>query len=115
MTGGTLDINGKSPSIGSLSILDIAVVQDTGSPLGTLTATAYSISNATGLVTISAKLAGSGAALTMSGAGPLTLSGANTYTGGTTINAGRLFGGAGSGTRTAFGSGLITINNGATL
>jgi fibronectin-binding autotransporter adhesin len=52
-------------------------------------------------------------ALVFAGPGSLTLTGNNTYSGGTTVNAGTLFvnNAAGSGT----GSGVVAINSGATL
>ncbi len=51
-------------------------------------------------------------ALTKIGAGEQTLSGANTYTGNTTVNAGTL---AVSGVGTLAGGGTITVNSGGTL
>lgn len=48
---------------------------------------------------------------TKNGTGTITLSGNNTYSGGTTINGGTLT----AGRATAFGTGTITINAGATL
>jgi len=65
-------------------------------------------------VTLSGVLSGSGS-LTKSGSGTLELAGSNTYSGGSTVSAGTLFSGAGSLTRTAFGSGTITVDSGATL
>jgi filamentous hemagglutinin family protein len=59
-------------------------------------------------------ISGSGT-LTQNGTGTLELAAANTYSGGTLVQAGRLFGGEGSETRTAFGSGAITVASGATL
>jgi autotransporter-associated beta strand protein len=78
---------------------------------------------------------GTGGSLTKTGTGAFTLTGANTYTSGTTVNAGSLFvnntSGSGTGTGnvtvTALGgaigtlggngtiSGLVTVNGGATL
>jgi len=52
---------------------------------------------------------GDAAALTKAGAGTLTLSGANTYTGGTTINAGTLL------VNGSLGNASVTVANGATL
>jgi autotransporter-associated beta strand protein len=49
--------------------------------------------------------------LTKSGAGTLTLSGANAYTGGTTVNAGTLS----VGNNSALGTGGVTVNTGGTL
>jgi autotransporter-associated beta strand protein len=51
-----------------------------------------------------------------SGAGQLNFAGQNnTYSGGTTIQAGYLMGGAGTMTATIFGSGTLTIDSGATV
>ena len=54
-------------------------------------------------------------ALTKAGSGQLTTSANNTYTGGTTVSAGTLFGGAGSRTNDVFGTGSISVASGATL
>jgi autotransporter-associated beta strand protein len=56
---------------------------------------------------------GSGGSLTKIGSGTLRLTGASTYTGGTTISAGRLL--ANNSTGSATGSGAVTVNNTATL
>ena len=63
--------------------------------------------------TISSVLAGSGAALTKSGAGNLTLSAINTYTGGTVVTGGTLT--LGNGGANGVISGSLTINQGATV
>ena len=55
---------------------------------------------------------GNGYALTKTGSGTLQLSGANTYTGGTTINAGTLEADSANALST---SGAITVNNSATI
>ena len=80
-------------SVGAVTLTDGSI---TGTGTGTLTSTSgFSVFNGT----ISAILDGS-AGLTKSGDGTVTLSGANTYTGVTTINAGTLS--------------VATINNGGT-
>jgi autotransporter-associated beta strand protein len=54
--------------------------------------------------------------LTKLGAGSLTLSAANTYTGGTIINGGTLLVNGGvSGTSSGTGTGIVTVNSGGTL
>jgi autotransporter-associated beta strand protein len=73
------------------------------------------ILDGSGNIIISSIISGSGKALTLagSGSGSLTLSGANTYSGGTTVSTGTLkvLNTTGSGT----GSGAVTVNSGATL
>ena len=54
-------------------------------------------------------------AIVKSGTGALTTSANNTYTGGTTVNAGTLFGGAASRANNVFGTGSISVASGATL
>jgi fibronectin-binding autotransporter adhesin len=70
------------------------------------------VNTANNAVTISGIVqnnAGGASALTKDGTSTLTLSGANTHTGGTTLNAGTLS----VGTSTAIGSGTLTINAGS--
>ena len=64
--------------------------------------------------TVSGIISGAGA-LTKAGSGLLTVSGNNTYSGDTAVNAGTLFGGTDSGSNDSFGSGAITVSSGATL
>ena len=54
-------------------------------------------------------------ALTKAGSGKLTISANNTYTGGTTVSAGTLFGGEASRSNDVFGTGSISVASGATL
>ena len=63
--------------------------------------------------TYSGVLSGTGSTLTKVGAGTLTLSGANTYTGGTTVSAGTLKATNLSGSAT--GTGPVLVSSGATL
>ncbi|WP_206244088.1 autotransporter-associated beta strand repeat-containing protein [Novosphingobium terrae] len=79
VTGGTLDLGGTSQSTGALT-LSAGTIQN-----GTLNAASYGLTGGT----VSAVLAGSGA-LTKTGSDTAALSGANSYTGGTTVNAGTL-------------------------
>ena len=53
--------------------------------------------------------------MTLLGRGPLTLSGTNTYSGGTTISAGQLNINNGDASGPAIGLGPLTINAGATI
>jgi fibronectin-binding autotransporter adhesin len=72
------------------------------------------VSSATSTLTMSGTVAGSGA-LTKSGNGVLVLSGANTYTGGTVINAGVLRAGSTQAFGNGISSGPLTINGTGTL
>jgi autotransporter-associated beta strand protein len=71
----------------------------------------FSIANGTGEVDFSANIAVANGALTKTGAGTMRLNAANTYTGGTTVSAGRLLvnNATGSGT----GSGSVMVDGGA--
>jgi autotransporter-associated beta strand protein len=77
--GGVLDLNGTSQTTGAMTLNGGSVVG------GTLTSSAFDVQTGT----ISAVLAGPGA-LTKTGGGAVALSGANSYTGGTTIYDGTL-------------------------
>jgi autotransporter-associated beta strand protein len=101
--GGTLDLGASSQTQGAVSITAAAASGDTIRN-GSLTATSYSASNTTGDAIVSANLNGS-ANLTKSGAGTLTLSGNNGFSGSTTISAGTVkLGAAGNATNTPLGT-----------
>ncbi len=107
--GGTLDLGGLSPVVGAVSITNAAVSGNTIQN-GSLTAASYLVNLASGNAIVTANLGGSGAGLSLSGNGLLTLSGGNTYTGNTTINSGTLaLGGSLS------GSSSVNIAAGATF
>jgi autotransporter-associated beta strand protein len=80
VNGGTLDLGAKSLSSGAFTMGSGTLAN------GTLTATSYALTNGG---TVSGVLAGA-VALNKSGEGNATLSGANTYTGATTISNGVL-------------------------
>ena len=110
VAGGIFAIGAYSDTVGTLTLSAGSITGTTG----VLTASGYNITNNTGATAISAILAGN-ANLTKSGAGSLTLSGTNTYSGTTTINGGRLIISAdnnlGTAPSTATPSSLI-FNNG---
>jgi autotransporter-associated beta strand protein len=107
--GGTVDLGGQSNTVGSL-VLTAGTLTN-----GTLTAGSYDLQNGT----VSAALAGSSGVI-KSGVGTVTLSGANTYTGDTTISNGAIaltssgalrFVIGGSGTNNALkGNGATSVN-----
>jgi autotransporter-associated beta strand protein len=75
--------------------------------------TTFTVSGAGG-ATLNGILSGTGYSLTKEGAGKLTLGGANTYSGGTTINAGTVQFGTGAAT-TVLPAGAVSIASGSTL
>ncbi len=106
MNAGVLDLNGNSPTISSLSGAAGTVTNSTG-PQATLTL------NQTTATTFGGTLrdGGGGLSLTMNGSGMLTLTGTNTYSFPTTINAGVLRAGAPS----AFAPDSDVVITGGTL
>jgi len=105
--------NGTTLAIGTNDQANVgAVTLGNGSITGTtgvFNGTSYSATNS-GAAVISAILGGTGS-LTKTGAGNLTLSGANTFNGGIILNTGQITAGA----EDALSSNTVTINNGTTL
>ena len=81
VSGGTLNV-ANSDTVGAVELSSGTI-----SGAGTLTGSSYSLTN---MGTISSILAGGGITLTKTGAGTVTLSGNNTYTGLTDVQAGTL-------------------------
>jgi autotransporter-associated beta strand protein len=114
-SGATLDLNGNSSTVGSLS--GAGTVNNTGTANVTLTT---GVANASPTFSGVIENTGNGSlALTKVGTGSLTLSAANTYSGGTTINAGSITvannGALGSGVVYDNSLGGIQLNNGVVL
>lgn len=102
---GTLDLNGYNQTLAGVTKgANAATVTNTGPAASTLTI------NNSGAVTYAGVIANGagGLALAQSGAGTLTLTGANTHAGGTTVNAGTLV----TGHTSALGTGNLAVNAG---
>jgi fibronectin-binding autotransporter adhesin len=98
-TSGSLNLNTGSGQVN---------LQGNVSELTSLTINSNSSSEVAGVIS------GSGT-IVKQGTGTLTLSGNNTYTGGTTVSAGTLFGGAASRSNSVFGTGSISVASGTML
>lgn len=104
VNGGSLDISGHNNQVGALTLAGGSIVNTGGA--ADLTATSYEVQS--GL--INAVLAGSGVNLVKNTTGTVWLTGANTYSGLTTVNAGTL-----QVTTQHAGGGGFTVNSGARL
>ena len=82
LTGGTLAIGANNEQVGVVTLTSGSITGSTG----VLTGSSYAVQSGS----VSAILGGTGVALTKTTAGTVTLSGANTYTGNTSIQAGTL-------------------------
>ncbi len=104
VSGGTVDINTRTDSVGAVTLINGSIIGTTG----TLTGTTYSVQS--GL--ISARLGGT-AALTKTTTNTVTLTGANSYAGNTAVSAGTLA----ITQNAALGStaNSVTVSNNATL
>jgi autotransporter-associated beta strand protein len=130
-SGGLFDLNGVNNTLYSLSLSGTgisgsgALINSAVSSVSTLTCpitlaapTTIGGSTSLGNITLPGAISGLGMSLTYAGTGTLTLSAANTYTGGTIINAGTLDGGvAGSipGNVTVTGSGVLELDDPAAM
>jgi autotransporter-associated beta strand protein len=104
INGGTLSLGTNSDAVGAVTLASGSITSSTG----VLSGSSYDVQSGT----ISARLGGSGA-MTKTTPGTVTLSGDNSYSGGTAVNAGTLLvTGTGS---TIAGPGLTTVNSGGTL
>lgn len=117
INGGRLDLGGGTQVAKAVSVSVASADGDTIGN-GSLQGTSYAVSNASGTVTISARLIASGnAGFTKSGTGTAVLTAANTYSGLTTLAAGtlRLAGGNDrilpSGTLAFTGDGTLDVTN----
>ncbi|WP_193760045.1 autotransporter-associated beta strand repeat-containing protein [Azorhizobium caulinodans] len=111
---GTLILSGANTYTGGTTIsagtLQIGAGATTGSILGDVVNNAALVFNRSDATSFAGAISGTGT-LTKLGSGELSLTGTNTYSGGTTIGAGTLR----ASSAQALGSGGLTINRGGTL
>ena len=111
VNSGTFDLNGQSEGISSLNGTG-GIVLDNGSALSTLTiGTSSGSGNYSGVIADNNNAGTGTLALTKTGSGFATLSGANTYSGATAINGGTLE----FAKTQALSTGSVTVANGGTL
>ncbi|MCX6876156.1 MAG: autotransporter-associated beta strand repeat-containing protein [Verrucomicrobia bacterium] len=100
-----LSMGATNQTVGAVTVLNGGQITGTG----TLTGTTFNVESGT----ISVKLAGTGAMLTKSSIGMVTLTGANTYDGGTLVNDGTLTL-SGSG-KLGAATGALTVDGGSAI
>ena len=106
LAGTKIDLGGYDLAMGALaSSSTSATIDNSGINAATLT-----VGNGNGAVTVNGSIGNTGGSLSLAknGTGTITLAGANTYSGNTTLNAGMLV----ASTNTALGSGTLVINGG---
>ena len=110
--GATLDLLNVAVGAKAITLNGGTLKDSTSSLEGNITLNADSFISVTNsdALTLSGAISGS-YGLTKLGAGTLVLSGSNTYSGGTYVNEGLVL----TGSNSAFGSGLVTINSGASV
>jgi autotransporter-associated beta strand protein len=86
VNGGTLALGTNTDTVGAVTLTSGNITGSGTASEGVLTGTSYDVRSGS----VSAKLAGTGAALTKSTSGTVTLSAANTYSGATAITEGTL-------------------------
>lgn len=109
LSGGALDLGSTGQTVGAVSITAAAATGDTIKN-GTLTSATFTASNTGGNAIVSGIIAGS-SSVTMSGSGTLTLAGANSYTGATSVKNGTL---TLSATGSVANSASLTLGDGTT-
>ncbi len=104
--GGTLDVGTNNISIGPVTLTSGNINGTAVLPAlpGIITAPSYAVQSGI----IGARISGGSSPLTKDGSGTVTLRGANSYGGGTTVNAGTLV----SANSSALSTGTITLNGG---
>ncbi|MEZ0388759.1 MAG: autotransporter-associated beta strand repeat-containing protein, partial [Verrucomicrobium sp.] len=104
INGGTLDISGHNNHVGALTLTSGSIINSGGA--AALTAASYEVHSGQ----VDAVLAGVGITLVKNTVGTVTLTGANTYTGLTSVNAGTL-----NVTTLHAGGGAFTVGSQGTL
>ncbi len=108
-TGSTLDLNGASQTVGSLTGTGGSIVNNAVGTMSTLSVSIGVSNGATyaGVIADHSNPTGGTVALNMNGRGYLILTGLNTYSGGTTVNGGSLVVSSGA----SLGSGPLIVEN----
>jgi fibronectin-binding autotransporter adhesin len=84
VSGGVLNLNGNSPTVGTVTLTSGGIADSSG--FASLTGASYIVQSGT----VGASLTGIGVTLTKTGTGTVALNGNNSYNGATAVNAGTL-------------------------